>query len=121
MIRSELVDLNFSNLEFLDQGKVSKLLLIAMQRVSQDCRNRPADKRPRVVTIKFSVTPRMNEMLECDAVYVDIKAETKVPTYQTESLPMKLTRNGLVFNRDFPDEIDARRLPGTEVEAQEEE
>ena len=109
----QTVPLNFANLDQLDNGRIGQLLLLHLNRASQDCQNRPACTDKRTISIKFDLVPVSDPEGYCESIGLTIKAETKIPTYKSKVYEMKPTTNGLAFNSDFPDALDQNPLfPG---------
>lgn len=107
MPRVQEVQLSFDSLADLDDGRINKLLLQHISRVAQDCMNRPGDKTKRTVSLDFHVVPTIDpETRECEQVKVEIEAKSKVPTYRSKTYEMRVTKTGLLFNKDFPDALD---------------
>lgn len=91
----------------LDGGKAAEAFRLHVQRAALDCLDRPADPKPRVVTLQFSVAPVLETDGSCDRVEVQINASSKVPNHRTRVYSFGLRRNGiLVFNPDSPDSVD---------------
>ncbi len=110
MARIQEVQLDFSNLSELDNGRVDRLLRFHLQRMSADLLSRPREKGKRKVTLEFSIVPVCNDEGECETAMVEIEAKGKVPLYRTKAYEMRVTNNGLLFNRDFPDAIEQPSL-----------
>lgn len=102
--------LDFDSLAKLDEGRINKLLVMHIQRLTADCRDRPGDKHPRKLTIDISLTPIISPELECESVSVEIEAKSKIPAYRSKKYEMKPSKAGLEFNQDFPEELDQQPL-----------
>jgi hypothetical protein len=106
MPQVEEVPLDFENLAELDNHKISMLLTRHLALISQDCINRPGDKTKRKVVLEFYAEPTQDDDGSCDGVHMEIECRSKVPTFRSKRFMMKASRNGFLFNRDFPDAID---------------
>jgi hypothetical protein len=110
--KPEELELDFGNLEALDKGKINNLLKFHLQRATTDCIARPHEKSPRKVTLEILITPQPEadeDILE--RAEVKIECKSKVPTYRSRAYEMRVGRNGLRFNKDFPDTLDQAPLP----------
>lgn len=117
MSQTREVPLAFSTLVDLDSGRIDKLLAMHLARIAQDCMNRPGDKTKRKVTLEFEVSPVEDpETRECEHCKVAIECKSKVPTYRSKVFQMRVTKGGLLFNKDFPDSLHQAPLNGLEEE-----
>lgn len=116
MAQKQEVALNFSSLTTLDEGRVNALLGLHIQRLAQDCVNRPACPDPRKATLEFELKPVCDESGHCEEVKVEITAKSKMPTYRTKTYHMRASSKGLFFNQDFPDSPDQLPLFGKDGE-----
>jgi hypothetical protein len=110
MARLTELQLDFTNLAKLDNGRVDRLLRFHLQRIAQDCLSRPGDANNRKVTLEFSVKPMCSPDGECEGVHVEIEAKSKTPVYRTKKYEMRVSNSGLLFNADFPDSINQQSL-----------
>lgn len=110
MAKPQTVALDLASLAELDEGVVTVLLSEHFRRVAQDCLDRPADSTKRKITVQFIVQPRMKPNGECDDALVTIECKNTIPTYRTNAFQMRLSKGGLLFNRDFPDSVDQTSL-----------
>lgn len=105
------VQLNFENLVELDEGRINRLLMRHIQRISQDCMDRPTDKTKRKVILEFTAEPVYDpDTRECESVKVEIECKSKVPVFRSKTFQMRVTKAGLRFNPDFPDQLDQPSL-----------
>jgi hypothetical protein len=111
MPRTQEVQLDFSNLAHLDNGKIDLLLRRHIARIAMDCMDRPGDKSPRKVSLEFSCVPIPDDDGSCESVRVEIEAKSKVPTHRSKPYHMRVTKGGLLFNQDFPEDLDQQPLP----------
>jgi hypothetical protein len=96
--------LTFSSLQELDGGRMARVLARHLQRIAADCYDRPADDKPRVVTLEFSAVPvRDHETCECETVKLVIQARSKVPAQRSKPYEMSITSSGLAYNPGSPE------------------
>lgn len=107
------------NLKELDGGKAVEALNQHIRRAALDCLDRPADGKPRTVTLTISLSPVLDPQGNCEEVQAQIHASSTVPKHRTKVYSLGLRRNGvLVFNPDSPDHIDQSTfLPANEDES----
>ena len=104
------VDLSLGNLESMDGGKIARLVKVNLQRLSQDCINRPNDDTPRRLSVEFEFIPLADETGECDSATCKILVKSKVPTYKSKKYEVRVGQRGFAFDADFPDSIDQAPL-----------
>ena len=73
-----------------------------IKRAAQDCEDRPADEKPRTVTLEVIVRPVMDlNTRECASVEIDLQTTSKIPAYRTRTYSAGMRKNGiLAFNPD---------------------
>lgn len=87
--------------------RVESLFLKHLMRLSQDCMDRPRDTAKRKVMLEFTFVPDVDpDTGECDEAKMTIEAHSKVPTYRTKSYPVRLTKNGFLFNSEVPEDLN---------------
>ena len=118
MPQTQLVQLDFSNLSVLDEGRIDKLLKKHIQNIAQDCIDRPGDPTARTMQLNFTVKPICTPEGYCENTFVEIECKSKVPVYRSQTFKMRVSRQGLQFNQDFPDEIDQQPLFGDDQESE---
>jgi len=107
---ANLTKLTFASLGLLD-GRLEPLLEKHVVGIANDCINRPADKTPRKVILEFVITPICDPMTnECDDVDLVVECKSKVPVYHTPGYRCRVTRGGLGFNADSPENPDQKTL-----------
>ncbi len=115
MPRVETVQLDFRSLADLHDERIAKLLRLHLQKIAQDCMDRPGDPAKRKVTLEFIAEPVLDEHGQCETVKLEIECKSKVPTFRSKKFEMRVTKAGFLFNKDFPDDIDQPALfPGDE-------
>ncbi len=106
-----VLQLNAENLKVLDEGKVAATLDTMLKRAVQDCMDRPAETKARLVTMQIEITPDMEPGGDCTKANAQIQFASKLPAYRTRVLSMGIRRNAtLVFNEDEYDDFDQRSL-----------
>ena len=96
----------------LDFGIIDEAFTKDLQRVVQDCLERPMDGKPRKVSIVFSIAPEKKpDMRDCDSVTVECEVTSTVPKKRTQVYTMTPTVGGqLLFNPDTPEDPDQATL-----------
>jgi len=94
----------------LENGAVALQFDELLKRITDDCRNRPADDRPRKLTLILSVMPKMEPGGDCTEVEADIKIKCDLPPHQTKTYSLGLWRAGLVWNELSLEDINQQTL-----------
>ncbi|MCP3916164.1 MAG: hypothetical protein GY711_11460 [bacterium] len=98
---------NLSSLVGLDQGRIKETFEQAIRRCEADCKDRPALKDARTVTLKVTIAPVPEpdggELQSCD---VRFQVTDSVPKRRSKVYNMRSTRSGLHFNELSPDDIN---------------
>jgi len=107
MPTDQCVALTSETLHQLDRGKFSATLEAALQRVVQDCIDRPTDDRTRKVIVQFDVVPTYEEedrVVYCDGAKAKYQVRARLPDWESKQLDFGVQRDGkLLFNEDAPD------------------
>jgi len=119
MPQIKLVPLDFGSLQELDDGRQSLAFKKHMARLAQDCIDRPGDGTARVVQLTISVKPVVGEDGQCERCFVEMEQKSKVPVQRSRPFEMEVTKGGLMFNQEFPEELDQIPLFGKDEEAEE--
>jgi hypothetical protein len=91
--------------------KIAVLFDRQMQRICDDCCDRPTDKTARRLTVEFIVEPILDpDNLQCDTVRLTVEAKAKIPVYRTPVYQCLVTNKGLKFNTDTPEAVDQQPL-----------
>ena len=104
---------NLENLVQLDFGKVGLAFNSEVERVVQDCQDRPGDEGQRKVSVTFNFKPKLEPSgpLECDRVAVECEVTSSIPKRRTRIYDMMPRRdNKLLFNPDLPLEPEESTL-----------
>ena len=87
--------------------RIETLFNKQIAKVANDCLDRPLDPKARQVFLVFNVTPSIDpETGDCDHVDVAVASEVKTPPYKTKAFPMQVTKAGLFFNPDVPEDLN---------------
>ncbi|WP_010586285.1 hypothetical protein [Schlesneria paludicola] len=105
-----LIGLNLESLHALGDGELGVLIRNQLQRISQDCVNRPHDTTKRKVILEISAAPIVNSHGEFTHANIEVECKAKIPVFRTTPYQMKADMNGFKFNQDFPDSIDQQSL-----------
>jgi hypothetical protein len=116
-----LVPMDLSSLDKLDDGRVAKAFLHDLNRIVQDCYDRPGDKKPRSIVLEFAVVPvasTENGQLECESVEGQFRVKSKVPERRSKTYSFKgNTKGHLAFSVDSPDNVNQTTMfPAAEEE-----
>jgi hypothetical protein len=118
-MKTQLVPLGFDTLDDLDDGRIAAILRQHITRVSADCYDRPGDPTLRKILLEFQFKPVIENDGSCEEVGCHIECRSKLPTHRSKRISMRVTKNGLLFNREFPEELDAQSLPFDDEESSE--
>jgi hypothetical protein len=103
----------------LDSGVVDAAFKTEMEHVVRDCTDRPLLDKPREVTIKFLVLPKVKadgRTNDCDAVEVEVHVGSKIPGRKSPVYSMGVKQDGsLTFHPDAPEDHDADLLIDPDV------
>jgi len=102
--------LTLENLPLLENGIVSTAFDAELKRLVKDCEDRPLDDKPREITLKVKLTPKVDTHGRspcCDEVEVECEITGKVPVQRSKVYTMKPKHDGsIVFHPDLPEEPD---------------
>lgn len=104
------VQLGFRTLAELADGTVDVMLQRHLQRIAQDCLDRPGDPSKRKVSLDFLCQPVIAQDGECETVKIEVECTAKVPVFRTRPYEMVPTKAGFLFNIDDPDAVDQEVL-----------
>ena len=104
------VELNLATLEELDDGRVSVAFAHELKRAVQDCIDRPADKKPRVVTLELAIKPILapdSSIVEMEGADGEFTIKSKVPTRKSKTYNFRSNKHGqLAFSSESPENSD---------------
>lgn len=105
---------NYESLQLATLGTVNPNIEAMFQKhvrnIVDDVMNRPAEKKERKLLLELTVAPIVVENentgeRECHEVWVNLRAKSKIPTFQTRNYQMKVTKGGLLFNKEIPEQL----------------
>lgn len=96
--------LSLATLKDFDFGKADVVVQQAMSVAVRDVLDRPGEKKPRVVTIKVSITPVVQQDGDVVDAEVEFEVANAIPKWRTAPRPVLVGRQGdLFFSPDAPD------------------
>jgi hypothetical protein len=102
-----LIQLKLETLKDLDFGRPKVAFEQGLADAVRDCLDRCGDKRPRTVSLEFTITPVRDENGTCDGVTGEFKIKTKLPHRQTKTYSFGVKKTGqLFFSEDSPENVD---------------
>jgi hypothetical protein len=118
-----LLSLHLATLEQLGYGNAARQFQALLRHCVEDCKSRPTVGKPRVVTMKFMVTPKSHEEEDplrdgqriqvFDGAGIKIAFDIKMPTRSTIEYDCGVNLDGdLVFNPTSPLNHRQASLPG---------
>lgn len=103
----QLEGLSLATLEVLDP-RIEVLFQKQVQLIANDCMNRPREKAKRKLIFEMQFEPMVDpDTGECEEVKVSIDGKSTLPPFRTRPYPMHVTKAGLKFNSEVPDESAA--------------
>lgn len=104
------LELNLGSLESLDDGRVAVAFQHELKRAVQDCIDRPADKKPRTVTLELSIKPVVSpdsSIVEMEGADGEFTIKSKVPTRKSKTYSFRSNKHGqLAFSSESPENAD---------------
>lgn len=104
------VELNLASLQDLDDGRVAVAFQHEMKRAVQDCIDRPADKKPRTVTLELAIKPIVSpdsSIVEMEGADGEFTIKSKVPTRKSKTYNFRSNKHGqLAFSSESPENAD---------------
>lgn len=100
-----LISLDLTTLGKVDDGRIAIAFEQELRRAVFDCRDRPADKKPRIVSIEATIKPVFNtNTMVADHADVSFKIKSKLPTRESQGTTMQMRANDkLIFSDTSPD------------------
>ena len=103
---NQLIKLTLDKMGQIDSGRAMAAFQNCLQRVVQDCVDRPGVKTKRKVILEMVVSPVPyveGNTIDCESIAATIKAKCLIPNYETQELDFGFKNDGtLVFNPDSP-------------------
>ncbi len=104
------MELNLKSLETLDDGRVAAAFQHELKRAVQDCIDRPADKKPRTVTLELSIKPIVapdSSIIEMEGADGEFTIKSKVPTRKSKTYNFRSNKHGqLAFSSESPENAE---------------
>jgi hypothetical protein len=88
----------------MDQGRLAVAFDMLLQRLIEDCKDRPELKTPRKLTLQVTVEP-CTEQGGLDSVNVAFQFKDTIPTRESRTYNMAVVRGGVAFNEASPDVV----------------
>lgn len=101
---------NLGSLSALDGGRVREAFEQALKRCEADCKDRPALKDPRRVSLTATITPVVGDDGNLESCDVQFQIVDSIPKRKSKVYNMKSTASGLLFNELSPEDINQRTL-----------
>lgn len=99
---------SLASLAGMDSGRIHEAFTQAMRRCEEDCKDRPAVKAARKLTLTVTLKPIADPEGDLDSVDVGFKITDNVPKRESKEYNMTAGRDGLFFNELSAD--DAKQL-----------
>lgn len=114
--------LTLENLKQLDHGIIPAAFNKEIERIVEDCKDRPTDDRPREVVLKIKMAPKVDAEagdVNGDEILVDAEISSVVPKRRTKVYTMKPQGKSAIFHPDLPDDPDESMLYDEDVRGRE--
>lgn len=109
-----LTKFKFSRLGDIDGGRIEEALEQCLQRLVDDCEDRPAVNKARTLSFKMSLVPKMDDQGNLDTIKVTFAADDRLPGRSTRDYEMAVRRvhgkHMLLFQDLAPDNPDQRTI-----------
>jgi hypothetical protein len=93
--------LSFESLATVDGGSLNEQFENALKRASLDCQSRPGESKGRVITLKVTATPIVDQNGFCEEAKWCVDVTDKIPCYKSPEFMASLRRDGsFVFTED---------------------
>ncbi len=98
--------LSVESIGVIDDGRVQAALNREIERVVEDCLDRPGDETAREVTMKIAIKPESGQAGVCEDCDVEFEIKSKLPPVRSKRYQMRPEGNGgLVFNDLSPEAV----------------
>ncbi len=91
----------------LDSGKIQVGFAKELERVLQDCLNRPSNKKKRTVTMTFSIVPEAHEG-QCEGIRLAADIKSTIPARASSEYPLGINVNGQAWFT-LEDDVEMQR------------
>lgn len=98
-------EFNLEALAKINGGRLAIAFEDLLREAEMDCKDRPALKDDRRITMTFRMAPRVADNGELDTVDMQIEIDRKLPKRRSTKLNMLPVRGGLVYNEMSPSDV----------------
>ena len=99
-----LKPLTLTEMDELDGGRLGAAFRRHLERLANDCMDRPADEKGRKLTLTVEIKPVMDgETRECEGVSTEIAMKSNIPEHRSKTFLFKPTVGGLLVNPESPE------------------
>ena len=99
------------SIAIIDGGRIGLAINQELRKAALDCEDRPADKRPRKVTLTLDMVPVCDDAGDVESVFVSAQVKAIHPSRKSRKFDMSLRKNGvLAFNEDSLENVDQKTL-----------
>lgn len=99
-----------ATLATIDDGRIREAFEQALKRCETDCKDRPALKDPRRVTLSAVLVPIVGDNGEMESCDVQFQIVDAIPRRKSKVYNMKSTPSGLLLNELSAHDINQRTL-----------
>lgn len=104
-------ELTLESLCDIDNGAYAELVNSHLRTIFRDMQNRPGHKGKRSVTMQITAVPVMDDKGNFIKAQFQLIAKPALPKWESPCFEGHVTRDGLMFNQDFPEQLDQIPLP----------
>lgn len=101
---------DLATLTELDGARIRTAFDQAVERLVEDCKDRPNVKAKRTLALSVSLVPIPDDDGELSSIDVDFAMKETAPKRESRTYNMLPARKGLLFNEVSPDEVKQRTL-----------
>jgi hypothetical protein len=106
-----LVELNLTNLNDLDEGRVATAFVHELKRVVLDCMDRPGDKSARTVSLVFKLAPVIADDGSCESANGEFAIHSATPKRKSKTYNFSVNKRGhLGYSQHSEDNAAQRTL-----------
>lgn len=101
-----------SNLSEIDSGRIAEALKLQLQRVLDDCRDRPNLDKPRKIKLQIEVTPTADpRTFALDGVNMSFRINSTFPNMERIDLNLGCKADGrLYYSENSPSNFDQKTV-----------
>jgi hypothetical protein len=101
---------SLSELRNLDFGKMDAAFQRELAKIIDDIVDRPEDDRPRRLLLRLAIIPEEITAGTIETVTAGFEVAAYLPTRRSRPYSMRVTKNGLIFNSEAPENPDQMTL-----------